>query len=66
MGLAMRNPNQLDPSAIPPEGLRARRRAMPPQSTTGAPVLWTQRQRQVLESPPTFGLRFDVLRGQDA
>jgi hypothetical protein len=25
-------------------------------------VLWTQRQRQPLLMPPTFGLRFDVLR----
>jgi hypothetical protein len=52
----------LAPAAIPPEGLRVQRRAMLARSTTGAPVLWTQRRRWALEAPPTLALRFDVLR----
>ena len=28
-------------------------------------VLWTQRRRQPLLTPPTFGLRFDVLHPED-
>jgi hypothetical protein len=42
--------------------LRIRRRAMLARSTSGEPVLWTQRQRDLLLAPPTFALRFDVLR----
>lgn len=54
--------HQLEPAAIPTDGLRVERRAMLARSTTGEPVLWTQRRRQPLLMPPTFGLRFDVLR----
>jgi hypothetical protein len=54
--------HQLEPSAIPSDGLRIRRRAMLARSTSGEPVLWTQRQRDLLLAPPTFALRFDVLR----
>jgi hypothetical protein len=54
--------HQLDPSAIPSDGLRIRRRAMLARSTSGEPVLWTQRRRDLLLAPPTFALRFDVLR----
>jgi hypothetical protein len=32
------------------------------RATTGEPVLWTQRRRDLLLAPPTFALRFDVLR----
>jgi len=53
--------HQLEPSAIPAEGLRIERRAMLARATTGEPVLWTQRSRQPLLALPTFGLRFDVL-----
>jgi hypothetical protein len=53
--------HQLEPGAIPADGLRVERRAMLGRSTTGQPVLWTQRRRQPLITPPAFGLRFDVL-----
>ncbi len=54
--------HQLEPAAIPPDGLRVQRRAMLARSTTGEPVLWTQRRRDLLLSPPTFALRFDILQ----
>ena len=54
--------HHLEPSAIPPDGLRIRRRAMLARSTSGEPVLWTQRRRDLLLAPPTLALRFDVLR----
>jgi hypothetical protein len=54
--------HQLEPAAIPPDGLRVQRRAMLARSTTGEPVLWTQRRREPLLTPPTFALRFDLLR----
>lgn len=53
--------HQLEPSAIPADGLRVERRAILARATTGEPVLWTQRRRQPLLTPPAFGLRFDVL-----
>ena len=53
--------HQLEPAAIPTDGLRVERRAMLARSTTGEPVLWTQRRRALL-MPPTFALRFDVLQ----
>jgi hypothetical protein len=54
--------HQLEPAAIPTDGLHVERRAMLARATTGEPVLWTQRRRQPLLVPPTFALRFDVLR----
>jgi hypothetical protein len=54
--------HQLQPAAIPSEGLRVHRRAMLARSTTGEPILWTQRRREQLLTPPTFALRFDVLQ----
>jgi hypothetical protein len=54
--------HQLEPAAIPPEGLRVQRRALLARSTTGEPVLWTQRRRDLLLTPPTIALRFDILR----
>jgi hypothetical protein len=53
--------HQLEPAAIPADGLRVERRAMLARATTGEPVLWTQRRRQPLLTPPAFALRFDVL-----
>jgi hypothetical protein len=53
--------HQLQPATIPPDGLRLQRRAMLARSTTGEPVLWTQRRRELLLTPPTFALRFDIL-----
>jgi hypothetical protein len=54
--------HQLEPAAIPTDGLRVERRAILARATTGEPVLWTQRRRQPLFAPPTFALRFDVLQ----
>ena len=53
--------HQIDPAAIPSDGVRVERRAMLARATSGEPVLWTQRRRQPLLTPPTFALRFDVL-----
>jgi hypothetical protein len=47
---------------VPADGLRVERRAILARSTTGEPVLWTQRRRQPQLAPPTFALRFDVLQ----
>jgi hypothetical protein len=54
--------HQLEPAAIPAEGLLIERRAMLARAVDGEPVLWTQRRRVSLDAPPTFTLRFDVLR----
>jgi hypothetical protein len=54
--------HQLEPAAIPPDGLRVQRRAMLARATTGDPVLWTQRRRDLLIAPPMFALRFDLLQ----
>ena len=60
-----RRPNQpvhqIEPAAIPSDGVRVERRAILARATTGEPVLWTQRRRQPLYTPPALGLRFDVL-----
>ena len=53
--------HQLEPAAIPQDGLRLERRAMLARATDGAPVLWTQRRRQPLLTPPALRLRFDTL-----
>jgi hypothetical protein len=52
--------HQLEPAAIPQDGLRVERRAMLARSTTGEPLLWTQRRRMPMLTPPTLALRFDV------
>jgi hypothetical protein len=53
--------HQIEPAALPQEGLRLERRAMLARSTDGAPILWTQRRRQPLLTPPALRLRFDTL-----
>jgi hypothetical protein len=53
--------HQLEPAAIPQDGLRVERRAILARATTGEPLLWTQRRRQPMAAPPTLALRFDVL-----
>lgn len=53
--------HQLEPAAIPQDGLRIERRALLARSTTGEPLLWTQRRRVPLLVPPALALRFDVL-----
>ena len=53
--------HQIEPAAIPADGVRVERRAILARRTDGTPVLWTQRRRQPLLAPPAIGLRFDVL-----
>lgn len=53
--------HQIEPAAIPQDGLRLERRAMLARGTDGQPVLWTQRRRQPLLTPPGLRLRFDTL-----
>ena len=53
--------HQIEPAAIPADGVRVERRAILARDTTGAPVLWTQRRRQPLLSPPVLTLRFDSM-----
>jgi hypothetical protein len=54
--------HQLNPSAIPQDGLRIERRAMLARAVDGSPVLWTQRRRAPMLTPPTLALRFDTLQ----
>lgn len=53
--------HQIEPAAIPQDGVRVERRPVLARDTTGAPVLWTQRRRQPLLAPPAIRLRFDTL-----
>jgi len=53
--------HQIAPSTVPVQGLRLDRRYVLGRRSDGAPVLWVQRQRLPLLSPPTTGLRFDVM-----
>ena len=53
--------HQIEPATIPQDGLRLERRAMLARGTDPAPVLWTQRRRQPLLTPPALRLRFDAL-----
>jgi hypothetical protein len=53
--------HQIEPATVPAEGMRIQRRTMLARSTTGEPVLWTQRRRDLLLAPPTFALRFDLM-----
>ncbi|MBB5079310.1 hypothetical protein [Nonomuraea endophytica] len=54
-------PHVIEPGAIPVDGARLERRAMLARATTGDPVLWTQRRRTPLLTPPAIRLRFDAL-----
>ncbi|MCL8015888.1 hypothetical protein [Streptomyces sp. AS02] len=53
--------HQIDPSAVPPAGLRLERRAMLARGTDGRPVLWTQRSTAPLSAPPALRLRWDQM-----
>ncbi|MFI7494376.1 hypothetical protein ACH9D2_06610 [Kocuria sp. M4R2S49] len=53
--------HQLEPSAIPQNGLRVERRTMLTRATDGSPVLWTQRRRQPLLTPPALRVQFDAM-----
>jgi hypothetical protein len=54
-------PHQITPLAIPSNGIEVERRWQLARDMSGAPVLWIQRQRRNLLSPPARRLRFDVM-----
>ena len=56
--------HELEPAAIPTNGLRLERRYVLGRSSDGNPVLWRQRRRIPLLSAPVSGLRFDILEQQ--
>jgi hypothetical protein len=49
------------PLAIPSNGIEVERRWQLARDMNGAPILWIQRQRNTLLSPPARRLRFDVM-----
>lgn len=51
----------IQPLAIPSNGIELERRWQLARDMSGAPVLWLQRQRWPLLSPPARRLRFDVM-----
>lgn len=53
--------HQIAPLAVPSNGIELERRWQLARDTQGNPVLWIQRQRRALLSPPARRLRFDVL-----
>jgi hypothetical protein len=53
--------HHIEPAVVPTTGLRLDRRYVLARRTDGSPVLWVQRQRLPLFSPPASGLRFDVV-----
>jgi hypothetical protein len=53
--------HRLDPVAIPVDGLQIERRHILGRRTDGAPVLWQQRRRVPLATPPSMRLQFDIL-----
>ena len=52
-------------SAIPSSGMEVERRWQLCRDGNGEPVLWIQKQRQVLRSPPARTLRFDLMENSD-
>ena len=52
--------HELDPTAIPSNGVRLQRRAMLARDTNGRPVLWVERSSRPVTGPPTSHLRFDA------
>ena len=53
--------HEIDPAAVPANGIAVERRWMLARDTEGHPVLWLQRQRKPLIAPPARRIRFDVL-----
>ena len=51
----------IEPAAVPVQGLRLDRRYVLGRRSDGRPVLWVQRRRLPLLSPPANRLRFDML-----
>lgn len=54
--------HQIEPATIPSDGIRLERRYMLARGTDGLPVIWSQRRRLPLLSPPAPHLRFDVMQ----
>jgi hypothetical protein len=52
--------HQLEPAAIPSDGVQVERRHLLGRRTDGQPVLWAQRRRVPLTAPPTLRLQFDT------
>ncbi len=55
------SPVTIAPLAVPSNGIEVERRWMLARDMHGHPVLWIQRQRRALLSPPARRLRFDVM-----
>ena len=53
--------HQIAPLAVPSNGVEVARRWMLARDMNGEPVLWVQRERSGLLSPPARTLRFDVM-----
>lgn len=53
--------HQVNPLAVPSNGIEVSRRWQLARDMNGFPVLWLQRQRDPLLSPPARRLRFDVM-----
>jgi hypothetical protein len=51
----------IEPRAVPVQGLRLDRCYVLGRRSDGQPVLWIQRRRLPLLSPPANALRYDVL-----
>ena len=54
-------PHVIAPLAVPSNGVEVERRWQLARDMDGQPVLWIQRQRRPLLSPPARRLRFDVM-----
>ncbi|HEV2951754.1 MAG TPA: hypothetical protein VGZ51_06600, partial [Actinomycetota bacterium] len=53
--------HEIAPGAIPRSGIRIDRRYVLGRRVDGQPVLWVQRRRSPLFTPPASALRFDAL-----
>lgn len=53
--------HQIQPSAVPRNGIRLERRYVLGRRTDGTPLLWSERRRAPLAAPPALPLHFDTL-----
>lgn len=53
--------HMVQPLAVPSNGIEIERRWLLARDMDGSPVLWIQRQRKPLRTPPARRLRFDVM-----
>jgi hypothetical protein len=53
--------HQIDPAALPAEGVHLERRFMLCRRTDGSPCLWLQRRRRPARPAPATALRFDAM-----